>query len=225
MYLFPLATPPAQDVAVIARALDAEAGRVVGANTVLFREGDRAEALFEVVSGVFRATKFFADGRRQIVAFAYPGDIIGFGHGDTYRFDCDALTPGRLRVIGRGELGEALQARPEFATRLIGMAAGEVATMQDLFILLCRKTAMERVAGFLLSLAARTGKEADDQRIALPMCRADIADHLGITIETVSRNLTKLRTRGIVDLPARDCFVIRDLNRLRQEAECDAALH
>ena len=84
---------------------------------------------------------------------------------------------------------------------------------------------MERIAGFLLSLAIRTNKKANDQRVCLPMCRADIADHLGLTIETVSRNMTKLKTRGIVDLPNRGCFVIRDLHRLQNLAESESSVN
>ena len=221
MYLFPHAAPESQPV----NRLVAEAGRVVGATTVLFHEGDRAETLYEVVSGVFRATKIFPDGRRQVVAFAYPGDIIGFGHGETYRFDCDALTPARVQVTARGDMLQAMRERPELGEKILAMAAGEITSMYDLSDLLCRKSAVERIAGFLMALAARTGKQANDQRIALPMCRADIADHLALTIETVSRNLTKLKIRGIIDLPGRGSFVIRDLARLRQAAECENVIH
>lgn len=222
MYLFPHTAPAASRPM---QATGGEAGRVVGATTVLFHEGDSADTLYEVVTGVFRATKVFPDGRRQIVAFAYPGDIIGFGHGDHYRFDCDALTPARVQVTARGDMLQAMRSRPELGERLLSMAAGEVAAMHDLSVLLGRRSAMERIAGFLISLAARTGKQANDQRICLPMCRADIADHLGLTIETVSRNLTKLRSRGVIDLPNRGCFILRDLERLRVLAESESTTH
>jgi CRP-like cAMP-binding protein len=219
MYLFPNAAAPGSTTPL--RAASFEPGRVVGATTVLFHEGDDAEALYEVVTGVFRASKVFPDGRRQVVAFAYPGDIIGFGHGDTYRFDCDALTPGKVQVTARGDVMTAVRNRPELGEKLLTMAAGEIASMHDLSELLCRKSAMERLAGFLISLAGRAGKQANDERVELPMCRADIADHLGLTIETVSRNMTKLRTRGIIDVPNRGSFVIRDIARLRDLAECE----
>lgn len=222
MYLFPHAAPGTQNAD---QAATDDPGRVVGATTVLFHEGDSADALYEVVTGVFRATKVFHDGRRQVVAFAYPGDIIGFGHGDAYRFDCDALTPARVQVTARGDIGKVIRNRPELGEKLLAMAAGEVASMHDLSVLLCRKSAMERIAGFLLSLAGRTGKLGNDMRISLPMCRADIADHLGLTIETVSRNLTKLKVRGIIDLPGRGNFVMRDLDRLRALAECETVVH
>ncbi|MBJ3783165.1 helix-turn-helix domain-containing protein [Devosia sediminis] len=222
MYLFPHAEP---DTTRSERPVGDGQGRVVGATTVLFHEGDRADALYEVVSGVFRATKIFQDGRRQVVAFAYPGDIVGFGHGEAYRFDCDALTPARVQVTARGDIGQAMRQRPELGEKILAMAAGEVASMHDLSVLLCRKSAMERIAGFLVSLAGRTHKLGNDQRVSLPMCRADIADHLGLTIETVSRSMTKLKVRGIVDLPDRGSFVIRDLERLQELAECETVVH
>jgi CRP-like cAMP-binding protein len=221
MYVFPHTAPDAGHTERVPEG----PGRVVGATTVLFHEGDSADALYEVVTGVFRATKVFQDGRRQVVAFAYPGDVIGFGHGEAYRFDCDALTPARVQVTARGDLGQAMRSRPELGEKLLAMAAGEVASMHDLSVLLCRKSAMERIAGFLLSLASRTGKLGNDKRVSLPMCRADIADHLGLTIETVSRNLTKLKVRRIVDLPDRGNFVIRDLERLQALAECETVVH
>lgn len=216
---------PLGTLATIGLAGSAPANRIVGAATFLFHEGDNADKFYEVVSGVFRAVKVFPDGRRQVVAFAYPGDIIGFGHGETYRFDCYALTPGRVRILSRGDLFSTMRDRPELGERLLAMAAGEIATMQDLSILLCRKAAIERIAGFLVSLAQRTGKLGNDQKVSLPMCRADIADHLGLTIETVSRNMTKLRVREIIDFPNRGSFVIRDLARLHMLAECESALH
>lgn len=216
---------PLGTLATISLGVGAPASRVVAASSFLFHEGDSADKFYEVLSGVFRAVKVFPDGRRQVVAFAYPGDVIGFGHGENYRFDCYALTPGRVKTFSRGDLLSTMRDRPELGERLLAVAAGEIATMQDLSILLCRKAAIERIAGFLLSLAQRTGKLGNDQKVSLPMCRADIADHLGLTIETVSRNMTKLRLRAIIDFPNRGSFVIRDLERLEMLAESEDALH
>lgn len=212
-------------LASIGRHIGTPASKVVGAATFLFHEGDRADKFYEVLSGVYRAVKVFPDGRRQVVAFAYPGDIIGFGHGQTYRFDCFALTPGQVRVLSREDIFATMRDRPELGERLLAVAAGEIATMQDLSILLCRKAAIERIAGFLVSLAQRTGRLGNECCVKLPMCRADIADHLGLTIETVSRNMTKLRVREIIDFPNRGSFVIRDLARLESLAACEDDLH
>ncbi len=193
--------------------------------THLFREGDDTANFYEVIEGVLRAYKIFNDGRRQIVAFAFAGDIVGFGHGETYRFDCDAITQARVRAIPKSSLHRAMRERPELGERLLAVATGHVASMQDLSILLYRKTAAERVASFLMSMADRTVGAQRGQRLALPMCRADIADFLGLTIETVSRNLTKLRAMRVIDLPDRACFVLRDAARLRALAECESDLH
>ena len=189
--------------------------------TPLFREGDETVNFYEILEGVVRAYKIFPDGRRQIVAFAFAGDIVGFGHGNSYRFDCDAITTARVRAIPRSSLLRAMRDRPELGEKLLNVAAGEVASMQDLSILLCRKTAIERIATFLISMAAKQDGSAIGQRLPLPMCRADIADFLGLTIETVSRNMTKLRAMRVIDLPDRGGFVVRDPTRLRELAECE----
>ena len=199
--------------------------RLLSAYDPLFREGDEVTGFYEVLSGAVRAYKIFPDGRRQIVAFAFAGDIVGFGHGDTYRFDCDALTSTRVRMIPKSSLLRAMRERPELGEKLLEVAGGEVANMQDLSILLCRKTAIERIASFLLTMAGKSAGPLTGRQLPLPMCRADIADHLGLTIETVSRNLTKLKVRRIVDLPDRGNFVIRDLERLRALAECETVVH
>ncbi|WP_193336269.1 helix-turn-helix domain-containing protein [Devosia beringensis] len=199
--------------------------RLLAPYDALFREGDDTVAFYEILSGAVRAYKIFPDGRRQIVAFAFPGDIVGFGHGDTYRFDCDSLTTTRVRVIHKLSLLRAMRDRPELAEKLLEVARGEVETLQDLSLLLCRKTAIERIASFLLTMARKSADPASGERLPLPMCRADIADYLGLTIETVSRNMTRLRSLRIIDLPDRGSFQVRSLERLRQLAECDGNSH
>lgn len=199
--------------------------RLLSAYDTLFRDGDEATGLFEIVSGAVRAYKIFPDGRRQIVAFAFAGDIVGFGHGDTYRFDCDALITTRVRTIHKSSLLRAMRERPELAEKLLDVAGSEVANMQDLSILLCRKTALERIASFLLSMAGRTAGSPSDRELPLPMCRADIADYLGLTIETVSRNMTRLRAMRVIDLPNRGSFIVRDMDRLRLLAQCEGDMH
>ena len=199
--------------------------RLLAPYDALFREGDDTTAFYEILSGAVRAYKIFPDGRRQIVAFAFPGDIVGFGHGDTYRFDCDSLTTTRVRVIHKQSLLRAMRDRPELAEKLLEVARGEVETLQDLSLLLCRKTAIERIASFLLTMARKSSDPASGGRLPLPMCRADIADYLGLTIETVSRNMTRLRALRIIDLPDRGSFQVRSFERLRQLAECDGDGH
>lgn len=199
--------------------------RVLEAHEVLFREGDETSGFYEVLSGAVRAYKIFADGRRQIVSFAFAGDIVGFGHGEAYRFDCDALGTTRVRAVPKSSLLRAMRERPELGEKLLELAGGQVATMQDLSILLCRKSAMERIATFLMTMAMRHPGGTAGQALPLPMCRVDIADYLGLTIETVSRNMTRLRAMGVIDLPTRGSFVVRDLERLRELADGDETVH
>lgn len=206
-------------------AMVAAGARLLEAYDPLFREGDETTSFYEILSGAVRAYKIFSDGRRQIVAFAFAGDIVGFGHGDTYRFDCDALTATRVRAIPKSALLRAMRERPELGEKLLEVAGGEVANMQDLSILLCRKTAIERIASFLVSMANRTVEPAVGRQLPLPMCRADIADYLGLTIETVSRNMTRLKAMRVIDLPNRGSFVVRDLARLQMLAQCDGNMH
>ncbi len=199
--------------------------RLLTAFDTLFREGDEVTGFYEILSGTVRSYKIFPDGRRQIVAFAFAGDIVGFGHGDTYRFDCDALTTTRVRPIHKSSLLRAMRDRPELAEKLLEVAGGEIANMQDLSILLCRKTAIERIASFLLAMAGKSAGPTTGRPLPLPMCRADIADYLGLTIETVSRNMTRLRAMRVIDLPNRGSFVVKDLDRLRLLAQHEGNMH
>ncbi|KRA43221.1 hypothetical protein ASD80_08195 [Devosia sp. Root635] len=199
--------------------------RLLSAYDSLFREGDETTGFYEILSGAVRAYKIFPDGRRQIVAFAFAGDIVGFGHGETYRFDCDALTSTRVRMIPKASLLRAMRERPELGEKLLEVAGGEVANMQDLSILLCRKTAIERIASFLLTMAGKSAGPMVGRQLPLPMCRADIADYLGLTIETVSRNMTRLKAMRVIDLPNRGSFVVRDMDRLRLLAQCEGNMH
>ena len=106
--------------------------RVLRPHAHLFHAGDEATHFFEILQGSVRSCKLFADGRRQIVAFGFAGDIVGFGHGETYRFDCDALAETRVRAIARNELMRAVRARPELGItshltpvgEAVGAAAG-----------------------------------------------------------------------------------------------------
>ncbi|WDR02862.1 cyclic nucleotide-binding domain-containing protein [Devosia algicola] len=129
--------------------------RSLAAYSPLFRERDPATHFYEVLDGCVRAFKIFPDGRRQIVSFAFAGDIVGFGHGDHYRFDCDTIAATRLRAIPKSSLLRAMHDQPGLGEKLLEIAADEVANMRDLSILLCRKTAVERIASFLVSMTRR----------------------------------------------------------------------
>jgi CRP/FNR family nitrogen fixation transcriptional regulator len=181
----------------------------------IFSEGDRAAFFYKVVSGAVRTSKLLSDGRRQIDAFHLAGDIFGIETGDEYRFSAEAV--GDAVVIAYRRCGlETLAANDsQFAQQFVKGMMRSLERAQDHMLLLGRKTAMEKIATFLLDMADRVSD--DDGAIDLPMSRADIADHLGLTIETVSRSLTQLERDAVIQLPATRRVVLSDkaaLNRL-----------
>ena len=182
-------------------------------NAEIYGENEPAEYLYKVVSGSVRTYKVLNDGRRQIGAFYLPGDVFGLEVGDTHTFSAEAIVNSRVLVIKRSALVSLAARDTETARRLWTMTAGELQRVQA-HILLLIKTAQERVAGFLLEMASRVpvGNEID-----LPMSRQDIADYLGLTIETVSRTLTQLENTAAIAVPSSRRIVLRNraaLNRL-----------
>jgi CRP-like cAMP-binding protein len=179
----------------------------------IYGENEPADYLYKVVSGTVRTYKVLVDGRRQIGAFYLPGDIFGLEVGDVHTFSAEAITDCRIIVIKRSAV-VALAARDnDVAREMWALTARELQRAQD-HILVLIKSAQERVAGFLLEMAERT---ADEGTIELPMSRQDIADYLGLTIETVSRTLTQLEKTAAIELPTSRRIVLRNrsaLNRL-----------
>ena len=170
------------------------------AGNYLYFEGDEVEWLYQVKSGVLRLTRMLEDGRRQVIAFGYPGDIVGFPSAGRHHTDCDALTDTCLQPFRRSVL-EKGDGAPELHQQLLHAALREISAMQDHFMMLGRKSAVEKVTSFLVVLAQRVGAEVEGRvQFELPMRRADIADFLGITTETVSRTLTQLRKSGVIGI-------------------------
>jgi CRP/FNR family nitrogen fixation transcriptional regulator len=182
-------------------------------NAEIYGENEPAEYLYKVVSGAVRTYKVLNDGRRQIGAFYLPGDIFGLEVGDMHTFSAEAIVASKVLVIKRSILVTLAARDNEVARKLWTMTAEELQRVQA-HILLLIKTAQERVAGFLLEMAARlpVSNEVD-----LPMSRQDIADYLGLTIETVSRTLTQLENTAAIAVPTSRRIVLRNraaLNRL-----------
>ena len=164
----------------------------------LFSEGDDAEFFYEVVSGAIRSYKLLSDGRRQIDAFHLTGDIFGLEAGREHRFSAEAV--GEVTVIAyrRSRLTTLIQDDAEFRDRIMNATLRSLERAQDHMLLLGRKTAQEKMATFLLDMADRLSD--DHEHFELPMQRSDIADHLGLTIETVSRTLTQFARGGLIEL-------------------------
>lgn len=168
------------------------------AGSHVFFEGDSVDWLYQVKSGVLRLTRVLEDGRRQVIAFGYPGDIVGFPSDGLHHTDCDVLVDAHLQPYRRSML-ESGEGDPQLHRNLLQAALREISAMQDHFMMLGRKSAVEKVASFLCVLADRVGDGLGDyKQVVLPMSRGDIADFLGLTTETVSRTLTQLRRSKII---------------------------
>ncbi len=187
----------------------------------LFLEGDPADRIYEVASGVLRLTRIMEDGRRQVIAFGYPGDTVGFPSDGLYHTDCDALVPSTLIVHRRSHM-ESSKADPALHQRLLQAALREISGMQDHFMMLGRKSSVEKLASFLGVLKDRVGQPLGDYvQVTLPMTRADIADFLGLTTETVSRTFTQLRKAQIIAIDHVNTVIILKPIALRAIAEGD----
>jgi CRP-like cAMP-binding protein len=184
----------------------------------LFREGDDVRHIYEVTSGVLRLTKVLEDGRRQVIAFGYPGDIIGFPHNGMYHTECDAISTTEVISHSIDDL-ESGERNPELHQRLVMATLKEISAMQDHFMMLGRKSASEKTASFLSVLMERTGKPLGAYtHFEFPMNRADIADFLGLTVETVSRTITMLRKSKLIALENSKSVIVLD-----EDALCDLA--
>ncbi len=180
----------------------------------IFAEGDRAAYVYKVLSGVVRTSKLLSDGRRQIDAFHLPGDIFGIESGEEHRFTAEALGAATVIAYRRCGLDTLASGDAAFSRQIVAAMMRSLERAQDHMLLLGRKSAMEKIATFLLDLAERV---VGDGHVDLPMSRADIADHLGLTIETVSRSLTQLEREGVIELPAqRRTIVLRNKAALRR---------
>lgn len=178
--------------------------------TTFIQEGDPAMHFFNISSGTVRLCKLLPDGRRQITGFMGMGHFLGLAVSDTYAFSAEAVDEVRYCRFSRARMRTLLDDYPAMEKRLLTIAATELVAAQEQMLLLGRKTARERLASFLMA-QSRQGVlcQASRQRFPLPMSRGDIADYLGLTIETVSRTFTKLKSEGFIDLPVANEVIIR----------------
>jgi CRP/FNR family nitrogen fixation transcriptional regulator len=179
----------------------------------LFAQDEDADLAHLVVSGAVRTTRLLSDGRRQVGAFYYPGDLIGLESGALHRFSAEAICDSTVLVVRRSALkafaGDAA------VDRVIWEAMRrELERTQDHLLVLGRKTACEKVATFLMGLAQR--EPAD--RVSMPMSRQDVADYLGLTIETVSRMLTQLQGQAVVEFDGCRSFKVKRWDALEAMA-------
>lgn len=179
-------------------------------NSEIFGESEPVDYLYKVVSGCVRTYKILSDGRRQIGGFYLPGEVFGLTFGDEHTLSAEAITDSKVLVIKRGALNTLADRDPAIARALFILTGRELRRVQNRILLLI-KSAQERVAGFLLEMAERV---LADNAIELPMSRQDIADYLGLTIETVSRTLTALEDSTAIEVPTSRHIVLRNRSSL-----------
>jgi len=190
----------------------------------LMWEGDDSLLVANVIDGVLKLSTSTSDGREQIVGVVYPSDFIGRPFGSTTQHSVTALSDAKVCLFTRSAFDDFARTHPELEHKLLQRTLTELDRARDWMLLLGRKSAGERVATFLLEMAQRlagsscSSKEGAVERFDLPLSRQQMADLLGLTIETVSRQLTRMRQAGIIDLPDRRAVVILDHDAMEVEA-------
>jgi CRP/FNR family transcriptional regulator, nitrogen fixation regulation protein len=185
-------------------------------NCEIFGEDEPAEFAYKVISGSVRTYKILSDGRRQIGAFYLPGDVFGLPFEDQHSLSAEAITDVRVLVVKRTALNAVASLTASIGQDIIALTGRELRRMQN-HVLLLIKSAQERVASFLLEMSerARVNNSIDlPNSVELPMSRQDIADYLGLTIETVSRTLTALESAAAIELPTSRRVVLRNRSAL-----------
>ncbi len=189
------------------------------ANQTLMSEGAARLRVYSLTSGILRLSNHLSDGRRQITGFVYPGDYLGLADGRAYSQTAEAVTPAQLCSFPVKQMDALMERYPKVKDRLYALTREALARARESQILLGRLAPVEKVASFLLFCARRAelaGKPPE--RVDLPMTRTDIADYLGLTVETVSRSFTKLKSQNLIQLPDPHRVEIVDLSTLEKVA-------
>jgi CRP/FNR family nitrogen fixation transcriptional regulator len=184
----------------------------VAKDAEIYVQSEPVERIYRVVSGAVRTTRLLSDGRRQVGEFYFPGDVFGLETGPEHRYSAEALCDSVVLAVKRATLRSG-EASAELDRMIWEATAHELDRTQDHLLMLGRKTASERVASFLRGVIQRTGGQGD-----LPMTRQDIADYLGLTIETVSRMLSQLQSSAVVEFDALRHFRVRNPQALERLA-------
>jgi CRP/FNR family transcriptional regulator, nitrogen fixation regulation protein len=180
--------------------------------TEIVHEDDPADRFYKVMTGTVCTYKILTDGRRQIGSFYSPGDVFGLESSDGHGLAAETITNVKVLVIRKRALGALAKRNALIAMELLQLTARELARAQDRVLLLSAKSAQERVVGFLFEMSKR-GSSAENT-VELPMSRQDIADYLGLTIETVSRTLWSLENSGAIEISTRRRIAFRDRSAL-----------
>ena len=199
--------------------------RQIDAGRRLFDEGDPAAHYFIVTDGTMMVFKEAHDGRRQITGFLYPGDMLGLNHHQRYAYSAEALGEAIVCQYPIAAMNGLFREFPDMEHWLLRHCSDELASAHDQMFLLGRKTAMEKIATFLWFQMHRMRRRSPDAaRLELSMSRREIADYLGLTVETVSRTITRLRRDGTIRTVGKQTVDVLDVDELRERAGGDGAL-
>jgi CRP/FNR family transcriptional regulator, anaerobic regulatory protein len=182
-------------------------------------QGDSATHIFRVEQGVLRVVRQLADGRRCVVRFLKAGDYFGLAESGTYKSSVEAVTEAHVVRYQRSALDRLCENDIHASRHIVALVSRQLSAAQDSLVLIGQTSALERIAAFLLAMAESGNDE--NSVVKLPMDRCDIADYLGIRFETVSRILTALRRRKVIDLPDFHSFVILDRDALESMAQSE----
>jgi len=195
----------------LSRLAAAAVARDFAKGETFIEEGDSASDFFNVTRGTVKLYKLMPDGRQQVTGFAGPGHFLGLAVSSTYAFSAEAIEQTRVCRFSRPKLRELLHDFPALEERLLQTACNELVAAQEQMLLLGRKTARERVASFLIArLESTIPCRPPSDTIDLPMTRSEIADYLGLTIETVSRTLSKFKAEKRITTPSNAEVVVLD---------------
>jgi len=210
----------AMEAEELRRLADISAAQRLDGGQIIFAEGDGADAMFNVTVGTVKLYKLLPDGRRQITGFLSTGDFLGLSINESYAYSAETVTATTLCRFPRRKMEGLLDEFPRMQRRLFSMATNELAAAQDQMLLLGRKTAKEKICSFLLMMSQRAARRGHkDNPVLVPMSRADIADYLGLTTETVSRTFTQLKTSGVISLQEGNKVLVADIDALFDLAE------
>ncbi|HEU4475142.1 MAG TPA: helix-turn-helix domain-containing protein [Methyloceanibacter sp.] len=182
-----------------------------GRNAEVYAEGEASGYVYKVLSGVVRVSKLLPDGRRQISAFHLPGEMFGFEAGNLHHTSAEAVVPAKVIAYKWDGLMDQGKHSASVVSELLNMTVRGLRHTQDHLLLLGRKNALERLAAFLLEMDARTGFK---HVLDLAMPRHDIADYLGLTLETVSRMFAELKEMGALKLESARRVHLLDTGKL-----------
>jgi len=201
--------------------------RTLAPNAVIAESGQQVLHVYNVTDGMLRRVRMLPDGRRLVSGFSLPGDFIGLSETSIYRYNIEAVTASQVCEFAIDDIRTLCQRFPKFEHKLLKRACMELDASQDTMLMLARLSPLERLAGFLLQFEQKLdrctpGATQLAPAISLPMSRHDIADYLGLTVETVSRNFTRLRKMGLIDLPDPQWVELHDPDGLQQLAHAAA---